>query len=206
MSGEEGGFGSFGHGNAYSAKPQQNHRVIGLARTPHQRARRREWRGLRAFRAEPERSDIHAERVGRAESEPRHPFPGLAGEGGAKRRMGCGPRRHSRRIARPSPSSCRRQRPAFHTPSGPTGHLPQPSWGRGDNGGFTGNVAERQLLAHRFRCANAQCPASTRHAHLSLPAGLRPTAAPRPLPGRAYAGPGGGEQRRGRRSCGAEGE
>ncbi len=63
--------------------------------------------------------DIHTSRIAA-----RTPFSSFAGEGGAKRRMGCGPPLLTKSDRATVIVNLRRIIPAFRTPSGPPGRLP----------------------------------------------------------------------------------
>src|SRR5271165_3920165 len=56
---------------------------------------------------------------------PRGPLPQLAGEGGAKRRMGCGPLLRPKSDCTTVTANLHRSIAAFRTPSAATRHLPR---------------------------------------------------------------------------------
>src|SRR5271165_4488512 len=67
-----------------------------------------------------------------------------AGEGGAKRRMGCGPPLRSRQACATMRASLRRRIPAFHTPS--VGLRPTPSPLRGEGGAQPPDIRDLAFL------------------------------------------------------------
>src|SRR5208282_1825902 len=73
---------------------------------------------------------------------PRGHLPQLAGEGGAKRRMGYGPLLRRKSHCTTVIANLRRAIPAFHTPSGPPGHLPRFA----EKGGPAGRLQPRRLV------------------------------------------------------------
>ena len=84
-------------------------------------------------------------------------LPQLAGEGGAKRRMGCGPLLRRKSDCTTVTANLHRSIPAFHTPSGPPGHLPRFA--------EKGNARAACRVDDLCECRRDQARASSRASH-----------------------------------------
>ena len=138
----------------------------------------------------------------------RDPFPGSAGEGGAERRMGCGPLPRRKPDCKTDSANLHRAIPAFHTPSGL--RPPSPLRGEGGRDPFPSSAgeggAERRDGVWPAAVTQAGLQTDSANLHRAIPAfhtpsGLRP---PSPLRGEggrdpfpSSAGEGGAERRLG---------